>query len=259
MKRLYFCGGAFGSAYYIGVLKALQERKIRPKYVYGNSAGALFALVCLLEMPTDDIEELFNITIDNTVRKIRSNPLDVASYQLTEPNLRISEAISNKYPRAYKAANGRLHIGITKEMSGFAWKNTFASNRELFHTLLCSYNAPIICNYDAEIDGEKCVDGCIGFDMRRHLPKNCMTVGCCNSDCVLNGNVPVHHCFLPPPKAKYEQYVKQGYTDFPKNPSPTSNPIYHSGNTLPSDILIWLYRQQLKIDTVYNKNDLICS
>jgi predicted acylesterase/phospholipase RssA len=59
MKRLYFCGGAFGSAYYIGVLKALQERQIRPKYVYGNSAGALFALLCLLEMPTDAISELF--------------------------------------------------------------------------------------------------------------------------------------------------------------------------------------------------------
>jgi hypothetical protein len=230
-KRIYFCGGAFGSAYYIGALKAIYEQKLHYKSVYGNSAGALFGMLCILRMPTDDISRMFQDIIHNTTEKICNRPFCLDSYQLTEPNLRLLRILDQMYPNAYALCNRRLHIGITKESSGFVWKSRFSSNDDLFNALLCSYNIPFVCNYDARVDGERCVDGCIGFDIRRHLPDNTLTIGANNPHCMLNGNISLLRCLLPPTQSSYNEYVERGYRDF-------------CSKTMFSECMFWFYNEQ---------------
>ena len=246
--KLYFGGGAFGFSYYIGVLRALYENNHRASTVYGNSAGALMAMLYLLRMPTEDIDNLFQDVIRNTVAAIQSRPLDISSYQLTEPNLRLFEVIRAKYPNAYKICNRRLHIGITKVTSGFQWKSRFSSNLELFNTLLCSYNIPFVCNYLAEIDGEKCIDGCLGFNMSRHLPRDVFTIGANDTNCVLNGQIPTVHCLLPPPMESYHGYVERGYNDM-RGCDTATRPMI----TDESSGLVWLAVFACRLQPLCNK------
>jgi hypothetical protein len=195
--KLYLTGGAFGMIYQMGVLRRL--RRIHTiKKIYGNSAGALLGLMLLLGYTDEELRSVYDDIADRAIERILGNPFNFDSYCLTGHHFYVLDAIHKRFPDAYRQIGNRLFIGVTPK-SGFRWINKFKSNAHLFNTLLCSFQVPILCSYDAKIDGELCVDGGFGFD-HRHLPKNVVTV-CPTYDCraEYNGHMPLYWCALPPP------------------------------------------------------------
>ena len=214
IKRIFLGGGAFGCIYHIGVIKALYKYKMNDITIYGNSAGALVGLFYTLRMPIKYIQYIFDTCAKNAKSNIENKPLDISSYQLTQHNFWILKYINDKYPSAYKLCSGRLNIGVTKLRTGFEWKYNFDSNLDLFNTLLCSFNVPYLCNYEAKIDNEFCIDGGFGFDVTKSLPDGTLKISLYdlpNYD--LNANIPFLHRVMPPEPNLCKQYVKRGYND----------------------------------------------
>ena len=80
--------------------------------------------------------------------------------------------------------------------------------------MLCSFNVPYLCNYEAKIDNEVCIDGSIGFDVTKHLPENCLVISLYDLPCYdVNANIPLLHRVMPPEPELCKQYVKNGYND----------------------------------------------
>jgi len=213
-KNLYLGGGAFGCIYHIGVIRALYEANIRDLTVYGNSSGALAAVFYILQVPANEMADIFANAVTDATSKIIINPVQIMSYQLTQHHLATFDIIHKHSPDAYKKCSGRLKIGVTTASNGFEWKDTFESQAEFFNTLLCSFNIPYLCNYTAKIDGANCVDGGCGFVSSRDLPSDTLRI--LLSDANKNGlsaNIPLIHRIFPPPKFFWEMYLKNGYED----------------------------------------------
>ena len=208
-------GGAFGCIYHIGVVKALYKHNLFDINVYGNSAGALAGMFYLLRTPVKTIKRLFAMCVKKGQQSIDSNPFRLSSYQITNLHFDIFKFVNDEYPDAYKQCSHRLKIGVTKTTTGFEWKNEFKSNIDLFNTLLCSFNVPFLCNYDAKLDGVDCIDGGFGFNADRDLPKNVdIKISLYNlGGYCLNANIPLLHRMTPPSKEHYNRYLKNGYKD----------------------------------------------
>ena len=213
-KNLFLGGGAFGSIYYIGCVRALYEADMRDLTVYGNSAGALIGVFYILQMPVDEMSDIFANAVKYATSEILANPIQITSYQLTQHHFKVFDIIHKHSPDAYKKCSGRIKIGVTTENEGFQWKDTFTSQLDFFNTLLCSFNVPYLCNYNAKINDIKCVDGGCGFVNSRDLPSDTLKIVL--SGAIENGlsaNVPLIHRILPPPKFVWEMYLKNGYDD----------------------------------------------
>jgi hypothetical protein len=226
MDKIYFCGGSLGAIYYIGVIRALYERNIDVKTVYGNSAGAFFGLVFHLKMTVGEIEELLQTAVVQHIQtKVLLRPWELSSFQMSEPCFRVFREIHRKYPKAYKQCRKRLHIGTFQKGTGFVWQSDFSSNEELFNAVLCSSNIPFVCNYNAFKNGSPCLDGCIGMSSS-YLPEDVLTIGASNTDCIINARLSLFHCFVPLPYELYDGLKRRGYKDISKyleNPSDFSN------------------------------------
>lgn len=214
IKRIFLGGGAFGCIYHIGVIKALYKYKLNNIIIYGNSAGALLGLVYILKLPIKEIHNLFDTCAKQANMNIQKKPYDISSYQLTQYHFQVLKYINDKYPNAYKLCSQRFYVGVTNIKSGFEWKSNFKSNLELFNTLLCSFNVPYLCNYEAKIDNELCIDGGFGFNVTKNLPKDTISVSLYDlSNYDLNANIPLLHRLKPPDPKLCKQYVKNGYKD----------------------------------------------
>jgi hypothetical protein len=211
---LYLGGGAFGCIYYIGVVRALYEANIRDLTVYGNSAGALVGVLYILQMPASEIADIFSNIVTIATKEIMTNPVQITSYQLTQHHLTVFDIIHKHSPDAYKKCSGRLKIGVTTELNGFQWKDTFTSQADFFNALLCSFNIPYLCNYNAKINDVNCVDGGCGFVSSRDLPIDTLKILLAGtSENGLSANIPLIHRIFPPPKFFWEMYLKNGYDD----------------------------------------------
>jgi hypothetical protein len=206
--KLYLTGGAFGMIYQMGVLKRLRKTHTIKK-IYGNSAGALLGLMFLLGYTDEEIRSVYDDIADRAINTILSKPFDFDSYCLTGHHFYVLDAIHKRFPDAYKIKN--LFVGVTPK-SGFRWTNKFESNAHLFHTLLCSFQVPILCSYDAKIGCDLCVDGGFGFNHGR-LPKNVTTI-CPKYDgrAEYNGFMPIYWCALPPPMHIRDYYYELNNT-----------------------------------------------
>jgi hypothetical protein len=212
--NLYLGGGAFGCIYYIGVIRALYEANIRDLTVYGNSAGALIGVFYILQMPADEIADIFANAVMDATSEIIANPIQITSYQLTQHHFKVFDIIHKLSPDAYKKCSGRIKVGVTTENEGFQWKDTFESQAEFFNTLLCSFNIPYLCNYTAKIDEINCVDGGCGFMSSRDLPNDTLRIVLSGAnENGLNANIPLIHRIFPPPKFFWEKYLRNGYED----------------------------------------------
>lgn len=215
-ENIYLTGGAFGMIYQMGAIKCLRKYvNLNKINFYGCSAGALTAVIIFLY--TD--EEILHFYKDITLRalqKIQNNPLVLDSYCLTPRHFETIDIINKHHPNAYQLLSGKINIGVTRN-DKFVWFNTFSSNQDLFHKLLCSFHVPILCSYTATINGTKCIDGGFGMNPTKHLPKDTLTI--CPKYCEyaqLNGSIPVINCVIPPSNEIIEHYYKKGYMDMRK-------------------------------------------
>ena len=231
--NIYLGGGAFGCVYHIGVVRALYEASMNDITVYATSAGAMIATFYMCQMTPDEMSQVFADVAAAAADKIKSNPGQMCSYQLTQRHLEVFDVIHRLSPDAYKKCSGRLKIGIYLDGIGFQWRDAFASNVDLFHTLLCSFNVPYLCNYNAQMDGVKCIDGGFGFVMSRDLPSDTFKITLYgNNESDIDANIPFLHRALPPPKADWERYLVNGYDDMKyriDNGKVRSRPAYPEG------------------------------
>jgi hypothetical protein len=265
-SNLYLGGGSFGCIYYIGIVKALYEANINDLTIYGNSAGALIAVFYILQIPTDEMSLIFSNIVENATTQIIAKPSDMASYQLTQHHLYAFDIIHKYAPDAYKKCSGRLKIGVNLDKQEFQWKDTFTSQSDFFNILLCSFNVPYLCNYNAKINGIKCIDGGFGFVMSRDLPKDTFKITLYdNNESDLDANIPFIHRALPPPKADWDIYLKNGYNDMKyiiNNGKVKSRKIYENGFSIErmitlNSIQMWLCHLQEITGGMYEYATLI--
>jgi hypothetical protein len=265
-SNLYLGGGAFGCIYHIGIVKALYEANINDLVIYGNSAGAIIAVFYILQVPADEISRVFSNIVDNATIQILTKPAEITSYQLTQHHLSVFDVIHKHSPDAYKKCSGKLKIGVTLDKTGFQWKDTFTSQTDFFNTLLCSFNVPYLCNYDAKIGGVKCIDGGFGFVMSRDLPKDTFKVTLHdNNESDLDADIPLIHRALPPPKAYWNQYLQNGYNDMKyriDNGKVKLRPFYIKGLSFDeligaNNIQMWLRELQEITGGIYGYSTLV--
>ena len=214
MKNIYLTGGAFGMIYQMGALRGLNIKK----YIfYGCSAGALTAVMILLGYTDDEILDIYNDISVRALEKMRLKPYEYDTYNLTTHHFEVFELINKKHKNAYKIlTKKKLHIGVTLE-NGFRWYTRFKSNEELFNILLCSFHVPFLCSYDACISSCKCIDGGFGLKIDKHLPPNTLVICPKHAEStrfdVLNGEMPVKLCGLPPSQKERMYYYNKGAKD----------------------------------------------
>jgi hypothetical protein len=223
ISKIYFGGGTYGCIYHIGVVKALYEAKLNNLTIYANSAGALIAACYICHIPIDEMSRVFINIATKTVAEVKTNPTTISSYQTTSHQLNVFDRIHHITPDAYKRCSGKLKLGVTLEGTGFKWIDTYSSNAQLFHMLLCSSYVPYLCNYDSQIDGIKAIDGGFGFVMSRDLPNDVLAVTLRTSspnssyytynDKNIDTNIPFLHRIFPPPQTEWEKYLNNGYKD----------------------------------------------
>jgi hypothetical protein len=245
---IYLSGGAFGIIYHIGVVSYLYKHlDIDYVKLYGNSAGAAALVLGMLYTGKENCE-IFRSICEASSNTILDDPYKLESYQYTKHILSVCEKIERDFPNAYSMVSGKIHIGVTKQ-TGFEWISEFPSNEALFNALSCSCHVPLLSNYDAHIDGIKCIDGCAGFCYERDLPENTFIVSPINSKKAhLNGNMSNKSCLLGLSSYEIDRYYKTGRRDMKRYVTTgklkqcqiyeTTLDEFH----IPTDIMKWLFQ-----------------
>jgi len=195
--NVYFGGASYGMIYYMGMFD--EFRKLNINRIYGNSAGALSALLFICGFTSDDAKALFYkfVRIQNGI-------------DLTKAHVDSLKLILSEHPNIYKNTN--LYIGVTTP-NGFIWKNTFESHVELVNTLLCSYHIPFLCSYDAKCEQQNAIDGGLGISLLKDLPEDTLTIGANNSSCKIDGGYPTLFMIVKPPETIADFYFYKGKYD----------------------------------------------
>jgi hypothetical protein len=216
IKNVYLTGGAFGMIYHVGVMKILRKYDMTNIKLYGCSAGALTCAMVLLGYTDEQLLAVYNDISYRSFYATTTRPFDYESYNFTPLCLSALNKIKTDYPDAHKILNKKLYIGVTTEQ-GFKWYNEFKTIEELFNILLCSFNVPGLCSYDAIIDNMKCIDGGFGCDIDKHLPTKtlivCPKIILNKNQPVLNGEIPVKYCIRPQPPNEIKHYYNKGAND----------------------------------------------
>lgn len=221
--------------------------------LYGCSAGALSIVMFLL------YDDKFTLDLYKSITTNAFNSIlfTITELNLTKQHLKTFEIINRDHPDAYKKITNKINIGVTTQ-DGFKWYNTFTSNKDLFNKLLCSFHVPFLCSYNAQLDGNKCIDGGFGIDVDKDLPEDCFVI-CPKSyepkqtkHSYLNGNIPILFCATPMPSILIDYYYNKGKNDvveYRKTYKTHITPPYTHDEASLSTHIWWLLRELQPEDT----------
>lgn len=157
---MYWGGCGFGSAFYIGVHRAMVERWGQDFYkktiIAGGSAGAAMAIqVCLGRTPTQ-VAEMYEGVAQEAARR---GPIRHASTCLVEG---IRKVLVEYYPNAHKILQGKCMISLTHFPFTHEWIKSWHSDEHLLHCLTATCHIPMysLGGVDA---WAHVVDGAYGF------------------------------------------------------------------------------------------------
>jgi hypothetical protein len=161
-----FNGGAYsGAMEHFGQINALIDFKIisNETIFYGNSAGALFALLSFLyannRIKRCDIRR----GLDDVVESMRTcRVMDTTEFLFAN----INNMKRLCYKELYLDATDKIVIGITTR-NGFRWIRKYKSNYHLFKTLAYSCNLSCMSSFS-----HKYLDGWYSYNAYRDLPPN---------------------------------------------------------------------------------------
>jgi hypothetical protein len=163
--KIYFGSGGFYSLYHhIGAIRELHseynkpDSKLSRKIIYyGDSAGASAALICYLVL-----ENL--LQIDKLYEILRFvGKFDIINLNFTAVGCSLLDRLFDHCPADIHARiSNIIHIGVTTK-NGHKHISQFATNADVYHTLLCSASIPGVSNYESKVDGETCIDGVYSF------------------------------------------------------------------------------------------------
>lgn len=208
---IYFGGCAYGSAFYIGVYKAMFE-KWGPNFgekvfLCGDSAGAIFAIGIALKKDPEFMNDLVKIIAE---KSITLGHINKASDYCEEAINKILE----ENPMSYKELNGRCCFGTTSLFSTHRWHISWSSNEDLLYTALSSLHIPFLCKANKRIKSTHVLDGAYSF-CGKCLP---------HGDDTLYVGIDPHaeitriftnkEMLCPPEPEAYEKIVQSGYEAF---------------------------------------------
>ncbi len=179
VNKFFFRGGGYYAlCNYVGSIKRLyHEYKTTGKdfVFYGNSAGAVAALMCYMvfnDLITIDFFEQM-MTGDNNILDKPIPP----TLSLTPRCFAIVDYFLPHWPADLHARiTDKVFIGVTTE-TGHEFVSRFESNYYLGNALACSGTIVGLTTYDAKIDNRPCLDGEFQFSFDC-LPRDTVIVEC---------------------------------------------------------------------------------
>lgn len=213
--KILLNGASWGCLFYIGVYKAIIERKLEIEELYGNSAGALIGLCIVLEKTLEEALQIYNDLAEN------ANKNGVIGKMTKYHNMALDRLLVNNDD--YKKVNGKLKVGITTKKKHI-WVDNFKSNEELRHALHCSFYVPLYCSYYAVYLNEQVLDGGFGCQLN-DLPANVIKIGM-ESFFDIASNITTKECTFPIlPGTKYDEIIKNGYNKMLNYKIPEPTPV----------------------------------
>jgi hypothetical protein len=124
----------------------------------------------------------------------------------------VFEKINKFFPEAYKIVSGKINVGVTTPL-GFRWYSKFKSNAHMFDILLSSFHIPFLCSYNATRKGYPSVDGGVGVDYARDVPKDAIVICSIGDDsCAhISGSMSRMNIFKPLTSEEVDKYYNKGY------------------------------------------------
>jgi hypothetical protein len=208
---IYFGGCAFGSAFYVGVYKAMAE-KWGPKFhenvfICGDSAGAIFAIGIALNKNPEFMNDMFK-----TVSR-KSLTLGYINKCSEYCEVAIKSMIDDN-PMSYKELNGKCCFGTTSLFSKHRWHISWASNEDLLYTAISSLHIPLLCKANKRIKSTHVLDGAYSF-CGKCLPHgdDTLYVGI-DPHAEITRTFTNTEMLYPPELETYEKMVETGYRAF---------------------------------------------
>ena len=214
--EIYWGGCAFGSAFYVGVYKALWEEYDIPQLmkdgltISGGSAGAIFGLLTAIGYTPTEMDAVFRRILGACPPKAPwHNPW--TNYGSSVATVMILKEIFAADPDIYKKIEGVVAVGTTQWYSKHAWHISWKNNDDLLDTLRGSMHVPFYCHKNVRINGTICVDGAYGFaghDLRHG--DETLYIGI-DPHAEITRHFNYVEMFFPPQGKDYDDMVETGY------------------------------------------------
>jgi len=165
MKSIYFGGGSWCSAFYIGIVKALEKQygpELHQKFTFaGDSVGSFVALLCSLGYSSDEGAKIY---ID-LAKKARENGVWNGKMSIYHNDL-LDLVINDK--NIYKTLEDRkFEVGVSTYWDKHKVYTKWRDNDHLRETIHASFHVPFYCSYQGPLDGNISYDG--GFSIDKDL------------------------------------------------------------------------------------------
>ena len=254
IERILFRGAAWGVITYFGAIQAIELERQRENSciskdvkLHGLSAGALVLLLHVVGYTEREMCDLYEHYFD----KSRTNFMKGSVLDVTEINMELLKGIFGAHPDAYMKMNeANVRIGVTTE-KGFRFIKDFQSNFQLANVLMCTFHIPCLSSFDACIDGERALDGGIGFNASVFVEsnRNCsLIIGASHSESHINFDMSTMFLLVPPPKFLHNHYLALGYNrtcDILRSGTIRDENIVGSYTNLSTKSLWWIVRDQM--------------
>tara|TARA_B100000795_G_C22800005_1_gene441334 strand:+ start:1068 stop:1841 length:774 start_codon:yes stop_codon:yes gene_type:complete len=155
MKSIFFGGGSWSSAFYIGIIKNLEEKygdNLHEKFTFsGVSAGAIFAILCSLGYNSKQIKKLYKELAQSAIKK------GVFFGKMSEYHDKLLDIVLTD--GVYKTLEKRkCKIGVSRFFHKYIEYEKWENNNHLRKSLHASFRIPFYCRYQKELDN------CISYD-----------------------------------------------------------------------------------------------
>ena len=205
---LFFCSGAWGVVFQIGVYKSLVEKwgyeKLSKVRIGGNSAGAIIAIAVALGITWEELENIYK---EMAMQAIRYGVWG----KVTEYHIQmLNKIIKNKDD--YKKLNNRLYIGVTYFIDKYELISEWNNNQELIDTLHASFHIPFYCSYIKKINNRMAIDGAFGKTYQKFSEPTLVINQCTDiGDITCKPPLSLKDCYKPGNETTYKYIFYKGY------------------------------------------------
>jgi len=166
--HIYFGGAGFSCAFYIGVVKAFQEKfKNQIPKITGDSAGSLIGLAYSMNIHWTKIKDIY---INSLIRQKNRNNRIWLGY-LTDDHNHIIDSILNLGDFNIIKNNDKFNVGVTQFYNNYISYSNWSSKYQLKNIMNKSMILPFITKTQISIE----IDG--GFSNYNSYD---ITIGCSN-------------------------------------------------------------------------------
>lgn len=208
MKRIYFGGGAWSSAFIIGVVKALEEKygkDLYKKFVFsGDSIGAYVALLCTLGYTSDIGKKIYIELANNANKDGIFNFCNNSNYHTKMFNDIIIDENTFKI-----LEDRKFKIGVSRLYNNHKIYDKWDNNDHLIKTLHASLHIPFYCKYQHYLDNNISFDG--GIFLNNELLDDCFLIVGRGDYYDISMNPSLFEILYPPDIKSIDSWVLKGY------------------------------------------------